>query len=104
MPAGWRGRRDAPEVRTRGRLAAIGQGLPLIPLIPLIESAAGFDALRAIAAAPHVQRLAFGAIDFQLELNPRSASASGSIVPSLVGPAITRPSSGACLQRWRSWR
>lgn len=50
-------------------LAAIGQGLPLIPLI---ESAAGFDALRAIAAAPHVQRLAFGAIDFQLDLNMRA--------------------------------
>lgn len=50
-------------------LAAIGQGLPLIPLI---ESAAGFDALRAIAAAPHVQRLAFGAIDFQLDLTMRA--------------------------------
>lgn len=50
-------------------LAAIGNGLPLIPLI---ESAAGFDALRAIAAAPNVQRLAFGAIDFQLDLNLRA--------------------------------
>jgi citrate lyase subunit beta / citryl-CoA lyase len=50
-------------------LAAIGGGLPLIPLI---ESAAGFDALRAIAAAPNVQRLAFGAIDFQLDLNMRA--------------------------------
>ncbi len=50
-------------------LAAIGHDLPLIPLI---ESAAGFDALRAIAAAPNVQRLAFGAIDFQLDLNLRA--------------------------------
>ena len=50
-------------------LAAIGQGLPLIPLI---ESAAGFDNLRAIAAATHVQRLAFGAIDFQLDMNMRA--------------------------------
>ena len=50
-------------------LASIGHGLPLIPLI---ESAAGFDALRAIAAAPNVQRLAFGAIDFQLDLNLRA--------------------------------
>ena len=50
-------------------LAAIGNGLALIPLI---ESAIGFDALRAIAAAPNVQRLAFGAIDFQLDLNLRA--------------------------------
>jgi citrate lyase subunit beta/citryl-CoA lyase len=39
------------------------------PLLPLIESAAGFDQLRAIAAVPGVQRLAFGAIDFQLDMS-----------------------------------
>jgi len=39
-----------------------------VAVIPLIESAAGFDRLREIAAAPRVQRLAFGAIDFQLDL------------------------------------
>ena len=50
-------------------LAAIGHDLPLIPLI---ESAVGFDNLRAIAVAPNVQRLAFGAIDFQLDLNMRA--------------------------------
>ncbi|MBC7480694.1 MAG: CoA ester lyase [Rhizobacter sp.] len=50
-------------------LAEIGNGLPLIPLI---ESAPGFDNLRAIAAAQNVQRLAFGAIDFQLDLNMRA--------------------------------
>jgi citrate lyase subunit beta/citryl-CoA lyase len=37
-------------------------------LLPLIETAAGFDALRAVAAAPGVQRLVFGSIDFQLDL------------------------------------
>ena len=51
-------------------IAALGGA---VPIIPLIESAAGFDELRAIAAAPHVQRLAFGAIDFQLDLNMRAA-------------------------------
>jgi citrate lyase subunit beta/citryl-CoA lyase len=40
-----------------------------VPLVPLVESAAGFDQLRAIAAVPGVLRLAFGAIDFQLDLN-----------------------------------
>jgi citrate lyase subunit beta/citryl-CoA lyase len=51
-------------------LAALGA---TVPLIPLIESAAGFDQLRAIAAAPGVQRLAFGAIDFQLDMNMRAS-------------------------------
>jgi citrate lyase subunit beta/citryl-CoA lyase len=38
------------------------------PLLPLIESAAGFDRLRAIATTPGVQRLLFGSIDFALDL------------------------------------
>jgi citrate lyase subunit beta/citryl-CoA lyase len=50
-------------------LAALELG---VPLIPLIESAAGFDQLRAIAAVRGVQRLAFGAIDFQLDLDMRA--------------------------------
>ena len=50
-------------------LAALGLS---VPLLPLIESAAGFDQLRAIAAVPGVQRLAFGAIDFQLDLDMRA--------------------------------
>ena len=42
------------------------------PLLPLVESAAGIDQLRAIASVRGVQRLAFGAIDFQLDLNMRA--------------------------------
>jgi len=38
------------------------------PLLPLIESAAGFDALRQVAGAPGVERLVFGSVDFQLDL------------------------------------
>ncbi|HMC16030.1 MAG TPA: CoA ester lyase [Albitalea sp.] len=37
-------------------------------LLPLIESAAGIDALREIARAPQVQRLVFGSIDLQADL------------------------------------
>ncbi len=40
----------------------------LAPLLPLIESALGFDNLRAICGTPGVQRLCFGSIDFQLDL------------------------------------
>lgn len=43
-----------------------------VPLLPLIESAAGFDQARAIASVHGVQRLAFGAIDFQLDLSMRA--------------------------------
>ena len=42
-------------------------------VLPLIESAAGFAALTSIAAAPGVQRLVFGSIDFQLDLGMREA-------------------------------
>ena len=51
-------------------LAALDVG---VPLLPLIESAAGIDQLRAIAAVPGVQRVAFGAIDFQLDLHMRAS-------------------------------
>ena len=37
-------------------------------LLPLIESAQGFDALRSLSGAPGVQRLVFGSIDFQADL------------------------------------
>lgn len=40
-------------------------------VMPLIESAAGFAALPAIAGAPGVQRLAFGSIDIQVDLGMR---------------------------------
>jgi citrate lyase subunit beta/citryl-CoA lyase len=42
-------------------------------LFPLIESAAGFAQLRAIAGAPGVERLVFGSIDLQVDLGMRDA-------------------------------
>jgi citrate lyase subunit beta/citryl-CoA lyase len=44
-------------------------GAPAI--LPLVESAAGFEHARAIAQAPGVERLLFGSIDFQLDLGIR---------------------------------
>jgi citrate lyase subunit beta/citryl-CoA lyase len=46
-------------------IASLGDRLPVIALI---ETAAGFANVRALAAAKNVQRLAFGAIDFQLDM------------------------------------
>lgn len=42
-------------------------------LVPLIESAVGFARLQAIAGSPGVERLAFGSIDFQVDLGMRGA-------------------------------
>jgi citrate lyase subunit beta/citryl-CoA lyase len=49
------------------RLVAEGTGNRL-PLLPLVESAQGLDRAADIARAPGVQRLAFGSLDFQLDL------------------------------------
>ena len=43
-------------------------------LLPLVESAAGLAALGSLAAAPGVLRLAFGAIDLQVDLGLRDAT------------------------------
>ncbi|MFJ2991324.1 HpcH/HpaI aldolase/citrate lyase family protein [Pandoraea sp. NPDC087047] len=41
---------------------------PSLRLVPLIETAQAFAALEEIAAAPRVERLMFGTIDFQLDI------------------------------------
>jgi citrate lyase subunit beta/citryl-CoA lyase len=38
------------------------------PILPLIETARGFENLSALCRAPNVRRLVFGSIDFQLDL------------------------------------
>ena len=49
------------------REVAAAVGKP-VPLLPLVETARGLWNVLEIAQAPGVQRLAFGAIDFQLDL------------------------------------
>ncbi len=43
-----------------------------VPVVALVETAAGLANARALAAAPGVERLAFGSIDFQLDMNLRA--------------------------------
>lgn len=57
-----------PKADNPADLAACRRAAPDARLLPLIETAAGFHALRALAAAPGVERLVFGSIDFQLDL------------------------------------
>lgn len=57
-----------PKAERRASLAhasAIAAGKRLYPLV---ETAAGFDAMRTLAGAPGVERLMFGSIDFQVDL------------------------------------
>ena len=57
-----------PKVESARDLARVRAAAPAAVLLPLIETAAGIDRVREIAAAPGVQRLAFGSIDLQLDL------------------------------------
>jgi len=61
-----------PKAESAATLAAIAVKLPAATaLLPLLESAVGFDNLRAIARAPKVQRLLFGTLDFQVDMGMR---------------------------------
>lgn len=56
-----------PKTESAQPLADLARLLPGVPLIPMIESAAGLHALDAIASAPQVLRLALGHIDFMAD-------------------------------------
>lgn len=55
-----------PKAETVDALAAVAAASK--PVLPLVETAAGFDAMRQLAAVPGVQRLVFGSLDFQVDL------------------------------------
>jgi citrate lyase subunit beta/citryl-CoA lyase len=57
-----------PKAERAQALVRVAAAAPGRTLLPLIETAAGFDRLRAVAAVAGVERLAFGSIDFQLDL------------------------------------
>ena len=50
-------------------------------LVPLVESLAGLDAVDALARAPQVVRLAFGHLDFQLDLGMRCGVDEAELAP-----------------------
>ncbi len=53
-----------PKCESAATLARVAQAWPGVPSLPIIESAAGYLALREIALAPQVGRLVIGHIDF----------------------------------------
>ncbi len=63
-----------PKAEDPSLLARISARRPGLGTVPLVESAAGIAAVRSLAAVPGVERLAFGHIDFQVDLGLRDAS------------------------------
>lgn len=57
-----------PKAEQRNELAFVASRSPGRAVLPLVESAAGFEALRTLAGTAGVARLAFGSIDFQADL------------------------------------
>lgn len=76
-----------------------GKGLPVLPLI---ESAFGFERRMALAHADHVERLIFGQIDFQADMNMRCSEEellpfrSGLVLASRLA-GIAAPIDGPCV-------
>lgn len=58
-----------PKAESVDEIALIGCASRERPVLPLIETALGMRHAEAIAGAMHVQRLVFGTIDFQLDLD-----------------------------------
>lgn len=56
-------------------IAALLRAVGGLPILPLIETAKGFDNLQTLARAEGVERLVFGSIDFQADLGMRAEEA-----------------------------
>ncbi len=67
---------ESPE--TLSRVSALLAG---VPLLPLVETAAGFHAVRALAAARGVLRLAVGNIDFMADVGMVCDGQESELVP-----------------------
>jgi citrate lyase subunit beta/citryl-CoA lyase len=65
-----------------GALSACGDACAGTPLLPLIESGAGLDALDAIAGVPGVVRLVLGHIDLQVDLGISCGPDESEVAPA----------------------
>lgn len=61
-----------PKAETHEDIAAVADVAPGVPLVPLIETAKGLAALDIVLRAPQVARLAFGALDFAVDVDATS--------------------------------
>jgi citrate lyase subunit beta / citryl-CoA lyase len=70
-----------PKVESAAALERVTTALPGVALLPLIESAAGYAALSAIAAAPGVSRLVIGHIDFMADTGIQCSAGEPELAP-----------------------
>lgn len=70
-----------PKAESAQQLAQVQAALPAVPMLPLIESAAGYCALSAIAAARNVLRLVIGHIDFMADTGLQSSEGEPELAP-----------------------
>ena len=58
-----------PKAENAGAIGLLAERSKGAAILPLIETARGFDHIRELAQSPGVQRLGFGSIDFQHDLS-----------------------------------
>jgi citrate lyase subunit beta/citryl-CoA lyase len=68
-----------PKTETVDQIAAVAKAAPGAVVVPLIESALGIRDVAALAAAARVQRLAFGTIDFRVDLGMQADDAGDEV-------------------------
>ena len=84
------------KAESAGVLQAVARALgPQGLLVPLVESNAGLDALDTLTRAPQVVRLAFGHLDFQVDLGMECGPDEAELLP--VRLALVRASRRAGL-------
>lgn len=85
----------AERADTLGTLAhALGSAAMLLPLV---ESLAGLDAADALACAPQVLRLAFGHIDFQVDMGMACAEDEAELTPVRLALVMASRRAGLAL-------
>jgi citrate lyase subunit beta/citryl-CoA lyase len=58
-----------PKAETREQIETVlARAHPALSVLPIVETARGFANLAALCAAPRVQRIVFGTLDFQIDL------------------------------------
>jgi len=59
-----------PKAETREHIEAVlAHAHPSLTILPIVETARGFANLTVLCEAPRVQRIVFGTLDFQIDLN-----------------------------------
>jgi citrate lyase subunit beta/citryl-CoA lyase len=59
-----------PKAETREQIETVlAHAHPLLTILPIMETARGFANLTLLCATPRVQRIVFGTLDFQIDLN-----------------------------------